>query len=204
MDEENFGTNTIEIISIEKIEINSHRYDIEVEKNSNFFAESILVHNSSCTIFRWEGELRVCSRNLELKINEENKDNTFVAMALKYGDVISEGYAVQGELWGEAIQGNKENIKGHYFSVYDIFDIKKHEYVSPAQRRVLCEKLGLNHVPILFEEIEAPDSIEEALKIASGPSIKAKQREGVVYKCIQDPSFSFKVISNDWLLKNGE
>ena len=159
---------------------------------------------SSCTIFRWEGELRVCSRNLELKINEENKDNTFVAMALKIGDKIPEGIAFQGEIWGESIQGNKEGIRGQRFSVFDVFDIKKHEYFDPYSRIVTCDSLGIEHVPILGEDWKAPNSIEEALTLASGPSINAKNREGIVYKCNEDPSFSFKVISNEWLLKHGE
>ena len=64
---------------------------------------------SSCTIFRWEGELRVCSRNLELKINEENKDNTFVATALKIGDRIPDGLAVQGEIMGPGVQGKRQD-----------------------------------------------------------------------------------------------
>lgn len=37
------------IKSIKKIINNSKRYDIEVEKNHNFFANNILVHN--CTIY---------------------------------------------------------------------------------------------------------------------------------------------------------
>lgn len=159
---------------------------------------------SSCTIFRWEGELRVCSRNLELKINDENKDNTFVAMAIKIGDKIPDGLAFQGEIWGEMIQSNKEGIRGQRFSVFDVFDIQKYEYLSPVDRRNLCNQLNIEHVPVLGENQTAPKSIEEALALASGPSINARNREGIVYKCNEDPSFSFKVISNEWLLKHGE
>ena len=165
---------------------------------------TLKLDGSSCTIFRWEGELRVASRNLELKINDENKDNTFVAMALKIGDKIPDGYAVQGEIWGESIQGNKEGIRGQRFSVFDVFDIQKHEYLSPVDRRNLCKQLDIEHAPVLSENWTAPSSIEEALTLASGPSVNAKNREGIVYKCNEDPSFSFKVISNEWLLKHGE
>lgn len=184
--------------------LEEHSVVVPADFKEPTYEVTMKLDGSSMTIFRLDGELRVCSRNLELKIDEENKDNSFVAMALKISDAIPEGLAFQGELWGESIQGNKEGIKGHRFSVYDIFDIQKYEYFDSYSRVVTCDSLGLDHVPILFEEIEAPDSIEEALQIASGPSINTKQREGVVYKCIQDPSFSFKVISNDWLLKNGE
>lgn len=159
---------------------------------------------SSMTLFRWEGELRVCSRNMELKINEENKDVPFIKIAMKYGDQVPEGFALQGEIWGESIQGNKEGIRGQRFSIFDVFDIQKHEYLSPVNRRDMCNKLGIELVPVIGTDWKAPSSIEEALSLASGPSINAKNREGIVYKCNEDPSFSFKVISNEWLLKHSE
>lgn len=159
---------------------------------------------SSCTIFRWEGELRVCSRNLELKINEENKDNTFVAMALKIGDRIPEGYAVQGELVGPGIQGNREGFTEHKFFVFDVFDIRTHEYLSPADRRMVCNAKYFDHVPVLGTNWKAPTSVEEGLALAEGPSINHKIREGLVWKCNEDPSFSFKTISNQFLLKGGD
>jgi RNA ligase (TIGR02306 family) len=159
---------------------------------------------SSCTIFRWEGELRVCSRNLELKINDENKDNTFVAMALKLADRIVDGCAFQGELVGPGIQENREGFTEHKFFVFDIFDIQKHEYFDSYSRVVTCDSLGLDHVPILGEDWKAPKSVENGLALAEGPSINHKIREGLVWKCNEDPSFSFKTISNQFLLKGGD
>jgi RNA ligase (TIGR02306 family) len=159
---------------------------------------------SSCTIFRWEGELRVCSRNLELKINDENKDNTFVAMALKIGDKVPNGFAFQGEVMGPGIQGNREGFTEHKFFVFDIFDIRNHEYLAPAKRREIRRTFGLNHVPVLGTDWKAPASVEDGLTLAEGPSINHKIREGLVWKCNEDPSFSFKTISNQFLLKGGD
>lgn len=156
---------------------------------------------SSCTIFRWEGELRVCSRNLELKINDENKGNTFVSMALEIGNSIPEGFAFQGEVVGEGIQGNREGLKGHRLFVFDIFDIQKHEYLSPVNRQDVCNQLGIEHVPVIGTDWKAPNSVEEGLTLAEGPSINHKIREGLVWKCNKDPNFSFKTISNAFLLK---
>ena len=163
---------------------------------------TLKLDGSSCTIFRWEGELRVASRNLELKINDENKDNTFVAMALKIGDKIPDGFAFQGEVCGPSIQGNREGFKEHRFFVFDMFDIQKHEYVSPGDRRVNCQLLGLEHVPLHGSNWKAPNSVDEGLALAEGPSINHKVREGLVWKCNEDPSFSFKTISNQYLLKS--
>lgn len=165
------------------------------------FELTMKLDGSSMTIFRWEGELRVCSRNLELKINEENKDNAFVAMAMKIGDSIPNGLAVQGELMGPGIQGNRENFKELKFFVFDMFNIKEYKYLTSKERHQVCASLNLDHVPVLDKAAKAFASVEEALAIADGPSINHKIREGVVWKCNEDPSFSFKAISNNFLLK---
>ena len=182
---------------------------------------SLKMDGSSCTIFRWEGELRVCSRNLELKIDEENKGNVFVAMALKYADSIPDGFAFQGEVMGPSIQGNREGFTEHRFFVFDIFDIKKHEYLAPFVRREFLQDLKVvgitefthhggvgfvtpEHVPVVAYDWNAPSSVEEGLALAEGPSINHKIREGLVWKCNEDPSFSFKTISNKYLLSGGE
>jgi RNA ligase (TIGR02306 family) len=165
---------------------------------------TLKLDGSSCTIFRWENELRVCSRNLELKINDENKDNTFVAMALKLGDKIPEGFAFQGEICGPGIQGNREGFKEHKFFVFDVFNIREHVYLAPDRRRFLSEYWGHDHVPVIGTDWNAPESVEAGLALADGPSINSKVREGLVWKCNTDPSFSFKTISNQFLLKGGD
>lgn len=185
------------------------------ERIQNCFAEiedkgdvdyevTMKLDGTSCTIFRWEGELRVASRNLELKINDENKDNTLVKMALAVGDKIVNGLAMQGEIMGPGIQGNREGFKDHRFFVFDIFDIREHRYINPVGRRRMCENLGLEHVPVLGTDWLAPRSVEEGLALAEGPSINHKIREGLVWKCNSNPSFSFKTIANNFLLKGGE
>lgn len=174
-----------------------------VEKGDVTYEVTLKLDGTSCTIFRHENELRVCSRNLELKVNEENKDNTLVAMAMKIGDQIPNGFAFQGELMGEGIQGNREGLKGHEFYVFDVFNIKEQSYLSSVERLGLVNGAGLTHVPVVAMSWTAPESVEHGLELAEGPSINHKIREGLVWKCKQDPSFSFKTISNKFLLKGG-
>jgi RNA ligase (TIGR02306 family) len=177
----------------------------DIQKKGDVTYEvTMKLDGSSMTIFRWEGELRVCSRNMELLINEENKDNSFVAMALKIGDKIPNGFAFQGELMGPGIQGNCEGFTEHKFFVFDIFDIAKHEYLSAYDRRLRCTYAELEYVPIISAAALAPASVEAGLAIADGPSINHKIREGLVWKCNEDPSFSFKTISNKYLLSGGD
>ena len=164
---------------------------------------TLKLDGTSCTIFRWEDELRVCSRNLELKVNDENKDNTLVAMALKIADKVKHGYALQGEVMGPGIQGNREGFAEHKFFVFDVFDIKRHKYLSQHPRQMMCDVHQIDHVPVLGNNWKAPTSVEEGLALAEGPSINHKIREGLVWKCNEDPSFSFKTISNQFLLKGG-
>jgi RNA ligase (TIGR02306 family) len=173
-------------------------------KGDATYEVTLKLDGTSCTIFRWENELRVCSRNLELKVNEENKDNTFVAMALKLGDKITDGFAFQGEICGPGIQGNREGFTEHKFFVFDLFYIPGHGYTPPKMRRDIVAVFGLDHVPILGTDWKAPASVEEGLALAEGPSINHKIREGLVWKCNEDPSFSFKTISNKFLLGGGD
>lgn len=159
----------------------------------------------------------VCSRNLELKINEENSANTFVKTATETGllkaleAMANAGryYAVQGELMGVGIQGNQEMLQGHEFFVFDIFDIAESRYLLPIERcQVFTELIArgaekILHVPVLFDGIKLPSlgitNLAELLAFADGPSLHAKKREGLVYKSTKS-EFSFKTISNDWLL----
>lgn len=178
-------------------------FEIEA-KGDVTYEVTLKLDGTSCTIFRWENELRVCSRNLELKVNDENRDNTFVAMALKIGDKIPNGFAFQGEVMGPGIQGNREGFTEHRFFVFDIFNIQEHVYLKPLGRQLECKHRGLEHVPMLGDAWKAPNSVEDGLAFAEGPSINHKIREGLVWKCNEDTSFSFKTISNQFLLKGGD
>jgi RNA ligase (TIGR02306 family) len=195
---------TEKVWNVETQTLEEHPVIVPEDFKEPTYEVTMKLDGSSCTIFRWEGELRVASRNLELKINDENANNTFVAMALKIGDKIKDGFAFQGEICGPQIQGNREGFKEHRFFVFDIFDIQKHEYVEPDIRRHFCEREQLDHVPVLGEVWVAPNSVEEGLAMAEGPSINHKIREGLVWKCNEDPSFSFKTISNLYLLQGGD
>lgn len=176
----------------------------EIAAKDATYEVTLKLDGTSCTIFRWEDELRVCSRNLELKVNDENKNNTLVAVAQNLGDRIPGGFAVQGELMGPGIQGNREGLKEHQFFVFDIYDINEQRYLTPVERREFCEMVRLTHVPVIGTDWKAPNSVDEGLELAEGPSINHKIREGLVWKCNEDPAFSFKTISNRFLLKGGE
>lgn len=182
---------------------------------------SMKLDGSSMTIFakNHDGvvESGVCSRNLQLKLNEENETNTFVATATKTGllsaleSLALSGIelAVQMELMGPGIQGNRENFKDFQIFVFDIFDIKNQRKLSPAERMVMVDTFNtrfnckVQHVPILHADVTLDElgigNIGQLLAYAEGPSINNKVREGLVFKRM-DGQFSFKAISNKFLI----
>lgn len=153
-----------------------------------------------------EGQFGVCSRNLDL---QETEGNAFWQAARKYNleenlRLLGRSVAIQGELMGPGIQGNKEKLTELSMFVFDIYDIDNKTYVDAYERYDLCEKLDLPHVPLIEDEFKFDKntlSKDAILEMADGPSLFANLREGIVFKSRTDPNVSFKAISNKWLLK---
>lgn len=156
-------------------------------------------------------DVGVCSRNLELKMDQEG--NTFIDTAKNTGLIdaltryVGLGYgeiAVQGELIGPGIQDNIYGLDKHEFHVFDIWNITKREYVNPYERVKTVEALNrmgadIKHVPILGYQLN-PSVVEDALYMAEGSSRLADvEREGIVFKAV-DQDLSFKAISNSYLM----
>ena len=174
-----------------------------LEDREERYEVTIKLDGSSFTAYHRDGEVGVCSRNLELK---ETENNAFWQVARKYRVLellAQEGnYAIQGELIGPSIQGNQEKLKELDLYVFDVFDIDSQSYLNAWDRYALVDKLKLKHVPILGHNEQAPEDLQAALKYAEGTSLNpAVNREGVVFKSTRNPSLSFKAISNSWLLK---
>jgi len=220
------NTKQAKIVSIKKMP-KQLCYDITVNENHNFFANGMLVHNcqninlekyygeyevteklegSSCTFhLDQEGNFEVCSRNLSLK---ETEDNAFWKAARMYNverkmqESCMHGYAIQGELVGEGIQGNIYNIKGVDFYVYDVYDVKRSMYVRAEDRQWFTDVLKVKHVPVLGNyRITCESTKDRLLSYAEGKSVlnPKQEREGCVLKSINDPSKSFKIVSNRYL-----
>ena len=166
---------------------------------------------SSMTVYAYDGDSGVCSRNLNLRDTESNtlwrvahRDQILTAILDSGRDL-----AIQGELIGEGIQGNPYRLRGQSFYVFDIYDIRAGHYLRPLERQEFCENFELLHVPIIACTANLQDTlgivtIDHALKFAEGKSKlhDKAEREGLVFKCIE-LELSFKAISNRFLLKGG-
>jgi RNA ligase (TIGR02306 family) len=186
---------------------------------------------SSATFFHRNGEVGACSRNLQLKVNAENASNSFVKMLVESGLQAAlpqlGNIAIQGELMGPGIQGNRENLKGFVFFVFEVQHLDESRNAHQLERYTVMDKLYnlgvdrkmVRHAPIFadgkFSDFDTMNSFgrncytlqsldltstEALLKFAEGPSITNPVREGLVFKSI-DGSFSFKTINNVFLTK---
>lgn len=133
-------------------------------------------------------------------------DNAFTQMAAEAGLIEAirrdgRNIAIQGEVCGPSIQKNFEGLDKNTFFCYDVFLIDEQRYMLPAERIKFCTDQGVKHVPVNYTgPLKAP-TVAEVLTRADGPSgLKGKFREGFVYKSTKR-DFSFKVISNSYLLK---
>ena len=156
----------------------------------------------------------VCSRNLELK---DTEGNSYWEIAKKY-DLKSKltqfnidwgsRIAIQGELCGEGIQGNKYKLTGRDFYVFRIYNMEIGEYMSPYQQDDICRLLELKQVPELGCTRLNNYTIDSLLEFAEGKSKLNPnvEREGIVFKCYDEKAGQphFKAISNRFLIKNGD
>ena len=167
------------------------------------FEVTIKLDGSSCTIFSNDEEDGVCSRNLELKRDENNAS---WRIALEYDihkkiRACGKNLAVQGELIAPNIQSNYEKVSRPEFYVFDILDIDKQEYMLPDERQEFCKILNIPHVPTIDKAFSMIDNVDALLDMAEGTGMNnGVKREGLVFKH-NNSEFSFKAISNSYLLK---
>ena len=174
-----------------------------VERGTRFEVTEKL-EGSSMTVYRIKGEFGVCSRNMNLK---EVQGNTFWDTA-RADDIEAKmiavdeywDFAIQGELIGPGIQGNIYGLTKPQFCVFDVYNVQSGEYLAPEARRALIEKMGLTHVPVLNKDYVLNQTVGQIIDSAEGQSVMAKvEREGVVFKEVNG-GFTFKAISNKYLL----
>lgn len=173
------------------------------------FEVSIKLDGTSFTAYHNNGATGFCSRNLELKPEDESTVYSQVFRKYHLADALAAtgmNVAIQGEIMGQGIQGNRECLTEPTLYVFDVFDIDAQQYMNPGERMnffsMFLQHLGVQHVPLLCF-IDSLPAVTDILRMADGNSINNPVREGIVFKsCERD--FSFKAISNSFLLKGGD
>lgn len=165
------------------------------------------LEGTSCTWAWLDGELHVCSRNLDL---QETPDNSLWRVAREQdieakfrAHLPNRNLGLQGELIGNGIEGNIYGLKGHVFRLYNIYDVDRGDYLEPKERQELNDLLGLGHAPVLETAfvLDRNATLEALLKKATGVSVlrEGQLREGLVFKS-NNSQESFKVVSDEYLL----
>ncbi|KAH7270019.1 uncharacterized protein BKA55DRAFT_550363 [Fusarium redolens] len=202
--------------------------DIFIEHGTKIFEESTKMDGSSMTVFylddanplastlpnetRHDG-VAVCSRNRVLIENHPRSPPLFyaTARALNLHETlpkIGRNIALQGELCGSSIQSNFEGFpKGtHCFFLFAVYDIDEQRYLPPRDvYETWAPRLGVRHVPVHgYRPLnEMGSQVTDLVNRAEGRGINGRKREGIVFKR-EDGQFSFKAISNSYLLTHGE
>jgi len=156
-----------------------------------------------------KGKFGFASRNINLS---NSKDNAYFNIAKKYNiDFILKEYskkhkmniAIQGEIIGPKIQGNPYELKENEFYIFNVFNIDKNEYFQYNEIIRFIDETGLKLVPIIDTKKFIFSDVNSVVKESYGKSVlnTLKDREGLVFRSIDLPFTSFKVINPEFLLK---
>jgi RNA ligase (TIGR02306 family) len=187
----------------DEIRVQSAMHLLDRIARRNIYA-TVKCDGTSSTFYKLDGKFGVCSRNREVKPG----DNVYwqVAEAYMLEQEIPDGLAVQGEICGPRIQKNRLRLESVDLFVFDVFDIKAGRYYSLSELRDFCTLHNLTMVPLALE-IESSDVLFENSLPAWLERAKGKykdtnvNREGLVVRTSDGDRVSFKVLNNDYLLK---
>lgn len=191
----------------DKERVNSFYKDHKEVFETENFEVTEKCEGSSHTAYFYNGEFGVASRNLNLKRSEEN---TFWKTALDYDlenklAALGRNIAIQSELVGPKVSGNIYRLDKFMLFTFDIFDIDKQAYLSPAETQKLIKELGLTSAPVIsYNMCLNGKSLEEILEMADGQSVIGTigcLREGLVFKANSNKRISFKSVSRKYLAK---
>ena len=158
-----------------------------------------------------EGIEGVCSRNLDL-LPSDTSTQWNLARRLDLHGRLASAFAgraavVQGETFGEGVQGNPLRMRGHHFRAFTL----RVDGSEVPRGSWPAELLELS-VPV--HELAFPSSVDEALAQADRLDSRVtpgRRAEGVVWRAadvadvvteVGPRRASFKVISNGYLLKH--
>ena len=175
---------------------------------------TLKLDGSSCTFYHKDDVVGVCSRNIDLKLDQDTNAYVNIFHRLEMADKLPScgNIAIQGELMGPGIQGNREGLRRHEYYAFDVWDIDHQCYLPRGEQDAIISYLGLQHVPVLHQSTTLQGmgiyTIQDMLDYADRPSLNHRVAEGVVFKDVvgskQSPLYSFKCINNVFLLSDQE
>lgn len=158
---------------------------------------------TSLTTFFDNGELKVCSRNLQLKPG----DNKYWQAVEPYRETIEKfpNLVFQGEVVGPGIQKNRSGYKDIHVRFFDIYDREHKEYFLPEDFFAFCQFHGLKTVDrIMLPNIVNINALQDFANSTTGEGIVVRSSTKVYeYLNYERVRLSLKVLNQNYLLKNG-
>lgn len=184
------------------------------------FGATEKVDGSSVTVYAYNGQTGICGRTLEF--DETDDSNTIIRVAqemdlpkrlLMLSEKHGHGWAIQGEIIGPGIQGNRYGLKEATILAFNLLKIVNDLPIlaSREEFQFITGFMGIPTVPDLGQ-FTLSHTIDDLVEMSKGASLLDKHvpREGIVLRPIDpemDPEMgrlSFKVINPEFLLKYGE
>lgn len=175
---------------------------------------STKIDGTSITMLRQNGEFKVCSHSNEILNTAPSSIWDYARKHDIEKKMISAGvdnYAFQGEMAGPNIQKNRLNLTAPKWFIFTVKDLTTGKRLGLEEMRTICEKVGLDMVPIEEEGenlIDRYPTIDSLLERAKGKYYSGQNKEGIVIRPIKPVhsqtvggALSFKVLNNDYLLK---
>lgn len=194
------------------------------------FVATEKLDGTSFTAYIKDGHFGICSRNMEIPLDIESP---YQHIAFKYmlkekfeklrKEIIPYDFAIQGEIIGKGIQGNKYELKDYELKLFNFINLDTGEEMgfffgsTEEYKRFngialgqIAYYLGLGTVPILNADFKMINDIDKLIKYSTGNSVLNPNhtREGVVfrikYNSDMDKSMSrlsFKAVNPAFLLK---
>ena len=190
---------------------------------------SVKLDGTSCTVGLFEDAFLIGGRNQWYK-----DENMYTTTVKKYGDIekhlrdyqkLTGKYIVfQGELCGPGIQSNRLGLKEKEWFIFNVWvsdtgKMDSYKKLDLLRFLNMCDDFGLPHVPIIpvsakFDfkaTTDIDETVENLLKYVDGIKYRTffddaspnQIAEGLVFRK-NDMTYSFKVVSNKFLLKGGE
>lgn len=190
--------------------------DIIVEFKGIKYYISTKIDGTSITMYRKNGIFGVCSHENEIIFDEEVPSAIWdfakkIDLEKKMIEANLDNIAIQGELAGGGIQRNRLQLKEFKWFVFTIKDLTNGKRLGLDEMLEITNKLGLDTVPI--EEIGDDltikyPTLDSLLERAKGNYKSGQKKEGIVirpvepvYSEVVHGALSFKVLNNDFLLK---
>ena len=166
---------------------------------------------TSCTIYYNSGKFGVCGRGYEYADDGESPMWNYAHKTGIFDKMreLGRNIAIQGEFCGEGIQKNRLKLFYPELYIFDVVDLGSKRYLGLDEIAEVTDKLGLKRVPLEEEGDSFKYTLDELLEKARGKYASGQNKEGIVVRSKENigrynTRISFKVLNNDFLLKEEE